>query len=173
LPNEKRVALKNLHLVNLVSGISSFIPFHFNELQAEPYKITVDFGRKSQIFTMGIVFPGNIVEHVLRDSSFRGFKLSQLGSGEVDLLRKQWIEKEYKDPDKVENYIRDLDFKNFFIPNSKKAALSFDNEQQSSSMKALLVAINERPSRSYSKFSIIQENGRGRIMGGSTFILRN
>jgi hypothetical protein len=96
-----------------------------------------------------------------------------LDGATADLLREQWIEKEFKDPERVERYIQDLDFEHLFVTTSKRAALKIETDQEQVEVKSVMVVINERATRSYSKFSIIQENERGRIVGGSTFIVQN
>jgi hypothetical protein len=173
VPNEKRVTLKNLHLVDVVPEGLSFLPFHFNKLQVAVTTIRLHFERWSKLFTMGLVLPKDIAKQLLRDRAFRGFRVEPLDRAQVDRLRDQWIESEYKNADSVERYIGDLDFEHLFVPNSKTPVLKIDNRRQGRDVNALVVAMNERPSRSHCRFSIIQEDPRGRIEGGSTFLIRN
>jgi photosystem II stability/assembly factor-like uncharacterized protein len=171
--NEKRVALKNLHLVDVVPGLITFIPFHFNLLNAWPYRLLLDYDRRSKLFYTGMVFPKRFVGVILEQKNFRGFEIQKLGKREINYLKDQWIEQEYKDPHKVERYIDNLDFKYLFVPTSRKPVIKIDGKQEIKEVNALMIALTKKKTKSHSKFSVIQQGRKGQIEGGSTFIIRD
>lgn len=169
---EKRVALKNLHLVNVVPELVSFIPFHFNILKQWPYQLRIVFDRRSELFYTGLIFPKELAAAIREQQSYRGFKIRKFGRREIQSLKKQWIEQEYKDPEKVERYLDGLDLRYLFVPASRAPMIKIDGNQELKEVNALMVAANRKKTRSYCKFSIIQQGARKQIEGGSTFILR-
>jgi photosystem II stability/assembly factor-like uncharacterized protein len=170
--NEKRVALKNLHIVDVVPGVVAFVPLHMNILEESLFILRFVYDRNSRNFTAGLVFPKRLAEMIV-ESQPPGFRIEKLESRQIDALRRQWIEQEYKNEDKVEKYISQLDFRHVFIPSSRGPAIKLARSIPAMEADGLLLGINKQESRSHSKFTIVQEGRDGRIEGGSTFILRN
>lgn len=171
--SEKRVALKNLHLVDVVPNLISFIPLHLNVLLRKPFELDIDFARRSRVFTTGLVFPEEMAERIMREEEYRGFDVKKLDRREVDRIREQWIEQEYKDREKVDEYLARLDFRYLFVATSAKPRIRVREGLEDDAAHALLLAMNNRRSRSYCKFTIVQRGPERRIEGGSTFVLRN
>ena len=171
--NEKRVALKNLHVVDVVPGLITYIPFHFNIIRAWPYRLYIDWDRRSKYFNMGIVFPKDFVHQIIEQEGHRGFEISKLTRRQIDYVMEQWIEQEYKDADKVKEYIEQLDLRYLFIPTSKRAQFRFEARQEYTEVNCLMLAISRDETRSFTKFSLVQQNAEKEIEGGSTFVFRN
>jgi photosystem II stability/assembly factor-like uncharacterized protein len=171
--SEKRVALKNLHIVDIVSGLITFIPLHINVYEQRPFTLRIDYSRRSKGFTTGLVFPKEMAKMIVETEGYRGFRLEKLDDRQIDFIRDQWIEQEFKRADKVEKYLAQLDFRYLFLPSSRKPLIRLAESVGLEEANALLLAVNSSPSRSYSKFTILQEGPERRLEGGSTFILRN
>jgi hypothetical protein len=70
----------------------------------------------------------------------------------------------------VSKMFDDFDFKNVFFLNKRKAYIPMEFDKKGVET-LLLVATNQEDKLSNGKFSIIQEDEQGNIIGGSTFIL--
>lgn len=171
--NEKRVALKNLHLVDVVPGLVTFIPMHMNLQEESPFILKFAYARRSKRFVSGLVLPRKLAEKIVESRGFKGFRVEKLDRRQIDALRRQWIEREFKNAEKVEKYIEQLDFRFVLYADARAPAIKLDHPLPAMEANGLLLVSNDEATRSFSKFSIIQEGRKGRIEGGSTFVLRN
>lgn len=168
VPNEKRVGLKNLHLVNVVPGVISGIPFHFFDEFARVNQVFID-SRKLINAEIGLVFQNAVSQKLLEKKKFDGFKVAKMPDRNIELLKKQFIDKEFKASAIVAKDFDLYDFKNVFFISDIKAAALLDIPK--AGVHAMVTVSMTGNVRGESVFSIVQTDKEKNITGGSTFVI--
>ena len=154
--NEKHVGLKNLHVVNAMTGSMYWTEFQFSGDSSEKYSIKIS-PLTSKGWKIGLL---------LQDMGEKEIGLS--GATSKKPTKQMLTSLKEKIGSDIEKY--DLN-KIYMVDKSEKGAALSDVELPKGTLKAMLVIIPSLKATTPGNVSIMQEDKQGNIIGGSTFVL--
>ena len=172
--NEKRIGLKNLHLVNVIAGIVA-VPFQFFAAKGikKPYRIEIGSAKLNAV-TYGIILPKDFSKKLKTEGPLKGVKAAKLTATDLTRLKEQFLGKELRDERYYNDFLQNYDLQN---------VLSIDKNEKGFQFNAVLNA--KEPLRAFvvfkatenavgmiGSFNIMQYDSNGKLSGGSTFVVR-
>jgi photosystem II stability/assembly factor-like uncharacterized protein len=166
VPNEKRVALKNLHLVNIIPLNVMAIPFSFFNYKKMNQIIEFD-GINLANQEVSIALPKDELKKIMDRKQYKNIEFQKLSSDGIKNIEEQFYKNGLEQSD-VKKLLDSFDLSNILIITKKDANIISEIDDKGINT---LILLNQK-SRKSSQFSIIQKSEDGTITGGSTFILK-
>jgi hypothetical protein len=153
---EKRVGLKNLHVVDAPPGTYYWTPFRFLARAGQPQAIKI-VNVTASGWRMGLIFAKN----ALKDAKLGGIASTKPSATMLKALRLR-LGPEVKAFDTANLYV---------VKNLREGATVADLKVPDGGLGTMLLLAPSPAATSGGKVTILQEQG-GRLVGGSTFVLR-
>ena len=176
--SEKRVGLKNLHLVNLLPSIIKPLSFHFYAAAELPGRYIVRIPRLvSPVLSVGFLLSQTVSGH-LGDSLPEGLTVAPLHASDVDAIKKRWLVDEGRSGESWDIFVRTYDTRRQFgvAKGMRELDLPVTIEPGSEERIVLLVRTGDlshaSPTARLGAMTVLQTTERGQVVGGSTFIFR-
>jgi photosystem II stability/assembly factor-like uncharacterized protein len=156
VPNERRVGLKNLHVVNAVPGSFYWTPFRFHPVRLQRANIRVVPRPKSR-WGVGLLFP----QESQTELAFDGFEIRQLTAEMLAALQERiGLEIERYDTTRL-----------YALKDPRRSGQLRDVRLPDEGLAAMLLFMAPPQVRNESAISIEQEEEQ-QIVGGNTFVVR-
>jgi hypothetical protein len=174
---EKRVGVKNLHLVNLLPDTLHPIPFHLHASGRwpGPYRLRLPPPPRPPL-GMGFLLSQALSKQLPTDQLPKGLAAVKLKATDLKRVRDYWLKREMRSAASWELLLKTYDTTRVFAvaAGSKGVELPLAIKPGASESVLLLLSAGKlkASSRPLVKFTLIQATPAGSVVGGSNFVLK-
>jgi hypothetical protein len=173
---EKRVGLKNLHVVNLLPNVFVPIPLylHASSLPRQRYIVRVPaFDHPDLNVTM--LLSNALSKRVQGAEGLRGLTSAKFSAAQLLQLKRRWISDEMRTEESWERLLKTYDVSRQYRVHLRGGQVDLPLSMKTSGREEILLLVRgaaERRSESPARVTVQQLTTKGDIVGGSTFVFK-
>ena len=175
---EKRVGVKNLHVVNLLPDATVPLPFHLYGSRGLQGSYLLKLPRLSRRhLKVGMLLPKILSERLPPDKLPRGMKTDKLDSTDLRRIKDHWLKREVRNVSTWEHFIATYDTERVFRVKSRSKGVELPVTIESDACETFMLLfrtgnLSTRKPKALGTLTLTQSSASGEIVGGSTFVLK-
>lgn len=177
---EKRVGLKNLHLVNLLPDATMPLPFHLYGSKAVrgPFVLHIPPLLHPEI-RMGMLLPKALSKQLTSDKLPKGLKVIKLSAKDLGRAKEFWLKREVRSDSSWEQVLKTYDTTRIYSVDTRSKGVELPLPIKSTAGESIMLLFRVGELKkvlpgALAKLPLIQTTAvaNRRIVGGSTFVLK-
>jgi hypothetical protein len=173
---EKHVALKNLHVVNLLADSLFPVPFYLyaSRTLPGPYQLRIPVFASRNV-SLGWLLSQTLSKNI-GDRPPRGVTAKRLPAADLERIKKHWLERELRDDASWREFQKTYDLNRIFTIDTHTNGVELPVAIKAGSRESMVLLFRSDAvadgGKALGTLTIVQAAPQGQIVGGSTFVFK-